>query len=150
MTIKKTLFTSVISSLITALLIFLFSNSLGLIKVKINNSQVYEIASAFINNDNHRKALLSEMKKEGGFLGPIGPRGPEGVQGPVWIPKGALIIFDKNVSCPSPSVTASDRHAMLRIDSKQYEYTRRLAKNSSGFDGGKNWNGYRFQSCHFQ
>lgn len=84
--------TSVVASVVTALLFFVGSTIFGVMKVQVDRTQIPAIASAFIDEENNLKALLSAMEEHGGFKGSQGVQGVQGNDGdqgdigPPWNP----------------------------------------------------------------
>lgn len=77
--------TTVVASLITALVIFAGSRVFGFFEVHVERSEIPAIARAFVDDDDSLSALMNAMAASGEFVGPRGPEGPQGprgVQGP--------------------------------------------------------------------
>jgi hypothetical protein len=148
---SKEILIATVSSLVTALVVFTVSQFLGLYTIHIERTQVPEIASAFINNDNNLDALLDAMEKHGGFVGPKGqegPEGPRGSQGPAWAPNGALVLYARDVPCPQGSQQLSDFNIQTYRPSKYHAKSVQASTGDSTWDvNEKNWDGRTYRVC---
>lgn len=77
---KKEIAISILSSAITAVLIFLVSSSLGLFDKYIKDSQVIKVSDLIVNDKGYRNVLLNHMKSDAAFRAPqveVGQRGKQ-------------------------------------------------------------------------
>ena len=72
---KKEIFVAVISSIITAVLVFIGTSSLERYKIRVEDSQVQEVAELIVNENKYTNVILNKMADSGKFVGKKGDQG---------------------------------------------------------------------------
>lgn len=77
----KEIVVGVLSSIVTAIIMFLVGSSIGVFEKKLTNVQVAAVAGDIIENKDLRNSLILLMEKSGKFKGEKGDQGKRGEQG---------------------------------------------------------------------
>ncbi|GFE52572.1 hypothetical protein So717_43250 [Roseobacter cerasinus] len=145
--------TAVISSVITAAIIFIGGRALGLYEVVADEATASEVAKQLVTNDTLSPLLLQLMANNGEFVGPQGDQGPKGETGPVgprWLPTGGITLVANDSGCPGGSQRIANFAAQVSRSGELYRKTIPLAEADTSWDVSRNWDGLIFTACHFK